>query len=50
MNFESNAERIHPLREIETIKSTGKKIVQKRPQVKNTEMKRTSINQVQLAS
>ena len=50
MNFESNAERIHPLREIETIKSTGKKIVQKRPQVKNTELKRTSINQVQLAS
>lgn len=50
MNFGSNAERIHPLREIETIKSTGKKIVQKRPQVKNTELKRTSINQVQLAS
>ena len=29
MNFESNAERIHALREIEAIKSTAKKLFKK---------------------
>ena len=47
-NFESYAERIHQLREIDTIKPYDKKIVQKRLQVKNTEMKMANVSKVQL--
>ena len=50
MNFESYAERINVLRDISTEKQTEKKLVQKRLQVKNTEMKMTSVNKVQFAS
>lgn len=49
MNFESCTERINVLKEIGSKKNEKKKLVQKRLQVKNTEMKMTSINKVQFA-
>ena len=48
MNFESYAMRINILRESDD-KKEGKKIVQKRLQVKNTNMTMTSVNKVQFA-
>ena len=48
MNFESNAMRIDTLREVDD-KKEEKKIVQKRLQVKNTNMTMTSVNKVQFA-
>ena len=49
MNFESYAARIGKLREIDE-KKKQKKLVQKRLQVKNTNMIMTSVNKVQFAS
>ena len=49
MNFESYTERIRVLREIDS-KRTEKKIIQTRLQVKNTQMKMTSVKKVQFAS
>ena len=49
MNFESYAERINVLKETGSDKNE-KKLVQKRLQVKNTEMKMTSGNKIQFAS
>ena len=46
MNFEGYAERISA----RDNKRTQKKLVQKRLQVKNTEMKMASVNKVQFAS
>ena len=48
MNFESYAMRINTLREVDD-KKEEKKIVQKRLQVKNTNMTMTSVNKVQFA-
>ena len=48
MNFESYAMRINTLREVDN-KKEEKKIVQKRLQVKNTNMTMTSVNKVQFA-
>ena len=50
MNFESYAGRIAPLRPIDSKKPQEKKLVQKRLQVKNTNMIMSSINKVQFAS
>ena len=49
MNFESYTKRIKVLREIDS-EHAEKKLVQKRCQVKNTQMKRTIVNKVQFAS
>ena len=49
MNFESYAERINTLCKIDS-EHTHKKLVQKRLQVKNAEMKMTSVNKVQFSS
>ena len=49
MNFESYAERTHTLCNIDSERA-HKKLVQKRLQVKNTEMKMTSVNKVQFTS
>ena len=49
MNFESYATRITPLRSIDAEKKT-KKLVQKRFQVKNTNIIMTTVNKVQFAS
>ena len=48
MNFESYAMRINMLREFD-YKKEEEKIVQKRLQVKNTNMTMTSVNKVQFA-
>ena len=48
MNFECYAMRINTLREVDD-KKEGKKIVQKRLQVKNTNMTMTSVTKVQFA-
>ena len=50
MNFESYTERINVLRDISCEKKNRKKLIQKRLQVKTTEMKLTSISKVQFAS
>ena len=50
MNFESYASRTAPLRSIDCKKTEQKKLIQKRLQVKNTNMVMTSINKVQFAS
>ena len=47
--FESYTERIKGLREIDS-EHIEKKLVQKRLQVKNTQMRMTSVNKVQFAS
>ena len=49
MNFESYATRITPLRSID-VEKKFKKLVQKRLQVKNTNMIMTTVNKVQFAS
>ena len=49
LNFESYAERIKVLREIDSERAE-KKFVQERLQVKNTEIKMASVNKVQFAS
>ena len=49
MNFERYAERIKVLREIDS-ECDEKKLLQKRLQVKNTQMKMSSVNKVQFAS
>ena len=49
MTFESYAERISPLRQFDT-KPEKKKLIQKRLQVKNTNMIITSVNKVEFAS
>ena len=49
MNFESYAERINTLRNTDSERAQ-QKLVQKRLQVKNTEMKITSINKVQVTN
>ena len=49
MTFESYAERISSLRQLDT-KPTKKKLIQERLQVKNTNMIMTSINKVKFAS
>ena len=48
MNFESYAMRINILREVDNKKEENK-IIQKRLQVKNTNMTMTSVNKVQFA-
>ena len=50
MSFESYDSRIAPRRSIDCKKTEQKKIVQKRLQVKNTNMVMTSVNKVQFAS
>ena len=50
MNFESYANRITPLRSLDCQKDEKKKIIQKRLQVKNTNMIMTSVNKVKFAS
>ena len=49
MNFESYTERINTLCNIDS-EHTQKKLIQKRLQVQNTEMKMTGVNKVQFAS
>ena len=49
MNFESYAERIKVLRELDS-ERVNKKLIQKRLQVTNTEMKMTSVSKVQFAN
>ena len=49
MNFECYAERIKVIRELDS-ECAEKKIVQKRLQVKNTQMKMASVNKIQFSS
>ena len=49
MNFESYAERINTLRNIDT-EHEQKKLTQERLQVKNTQMKMTSVKKLQFAN
>ena len=49
MNFERCAKRIKVLREVESVR-VNKKMIQKRLQVKNTEMKMVSVSNVQFAN
>ena len=49
IHFESYAERIKVLRQVDS-ESTNKRMIKKRLQVKNTEMKMTSISKVQFAN
>ena len=49
MNFESYTERIKVLRQVDS-ECTNKKMIQKRLQVKNTEMKMTSVSKVKFAN
>ena len=49
MSFKSYAKRIKVLREVDSVRS-NKKMIQKRLQVKNTEMKMISVSKVQFAN
>ena len=49
MNFERCTKRIKVLREVESVR-VNKKMIQKRLQVKNTDMKMVSVSNVQFAN